>query len=282
LDKRLAVKILRIEDESENTKTFYLTNKFKDIKPGQFLMITDYESDEKPFSVSDSHKHHLCITVKRIGDFTTRMFKLIEGDQLFCRGMYGNHFTLNGIEDKEVLIVGGGCGTAPLRYLARKLKEKTHRITVINGAVSESEFIFKKVYTYMGLNSINVTDDGSYGEKGTTVDVMREVLKEKAFDMVYLAGPELMMKGALEVLNQYNLPAEFLLERYMKCAIGLCGQCTIDPVGIRLCVEGPVISREMLNQFTEFGNYSRNKAGQRVLFDSDSLCQVEDEKNDQD
>jgi dihydroorotate dehydrogenase electron transfer subunit len=279
LDKRIPAKILRIEDESVNTKSFYFTREFKNIHPGQFLMITDYENDEKPFSISDCSKHHLCVTVKRIGDFTNKMFNMKEGDILYYRGMYGNCFTIEGMENKRVLIVGGGCGTAPLRFLAGKLIEKTKDITVINGAVNEKELIFRKTYTYMGLKSINVTDDGSFGDKGSTVDAMKKILKKETFDMVYVAGPELMMKSALDVLNEYDLPTEFLLERYMKCAIGLCGQCTIDPVGIRLCVEGPVIKRELLNQFNEFGNYSRNKAGMKIAYDSNKNCNVKDDKD---
>ncbi len=279
MDKRIPAKILRIKDESVNTKSFYLTSEFKNILPGQFLMITDYDSDEKPFSISECSKYHLCITVKHIGDFTGKMFNMKEGDILYYRGMYGNYFTIDGMENKNILVVGGGCGTAPLRFLVEKLIEKTKNITVINGAVTEKELIFKKTYTYMGLETINTTDDGSFGEKGSTVDVLKNILQEKTFDMVYVAGPELMMKSALEVLNKYDLPSEFLLERYMKCAIGLCGQCTIDPIGLRLCVEGPVIKRELLNQFSEFGNYSRNKAGKKIAFDSKRNCQLRDEND---
>lgn len=268
MDKRNPAKIIRIKEECGIIKTFTFSSNLN-IKPGQFIMMTDYEHDEKPFSVSDCYSHNFSVTVKNVGSFTKRMFELKEGDTLYYRGAYGNSFNLKGIGGKKVLIIGGGCGSAPLRYLAKALKEMHCVVTMINGAKTKEHIIFAKDYKYMGINTINTTDDGTYGEKGTVVDVLSSLLSDNNnnnnnYDNIFVAGPEMMMKGVLDIIKDMNIPAQFLLERYMKCATGICGQCTIDPIGIRLCEEGPVLDKELIKQLTEFGNYTRDASGQRI------------------
>ena len=116
---------------------------------------------------------------------------------------------------------------------------------------------------------INATDDGTFGEKGTSVDIAKKMLNnqrenERMFDFVYASGPEMMMKELQPLLN--NVEYEFLFERYMKCAIGICGNCTMDPLGIRLCVEGPVLPKKLVEQLTEFGKYHRDASGKRIKY----------------
>lgn len=265
MDKRKPAKIIRIKEESKTIRTFTFSASLS-IKPGQFIMITDYENGEKPFSVSDCFSHSFSVTVKRVGDFTSRMFELKEGDTIYYRGAYGKSFVLKGIGGKKVLIIAGGCGSAPLRYLTRILKEQHCDITVLNGAKNKDELIFVKDYKFMGINTLHTTDDGSYGEKGTVVDILPSLIANNNYDVIFTAGPEMMMKGVLEIIKNLDIQAQFLLERYMKCATGLCGQCTLDPIGIRLCEEGPVLDKEIMKQLTEFGSYTRDSSGQRVSF----------------
>lgn len=265
MDKRTAVKIIRVWDENELYKTFTFSHKLN-IDPGQFIMITDYETDENPFSISDCSAYNFSVTIKKVGDFTKTLFHKKEGDMLYVRGAYGRAFTTQRLNKKKILMVGGGCGSAPLRYLGRVLKENHCDILMINGARSSNEIIFAKDFKYMGIETINVTDDGSVGDTGTAVDVMRKILNERDFDYIFVAGPEPMLKNAYEVLKSNNTPAEFLLERYMKCGVGVCGQCTIDPLGFRMCVEGPVLNKDVLGKLTEFGSYRRDASGMRKPF----------------
>jgi len=265
VDKRIPIKIVRITQENPNTKTFCFSHSLR-IKPGQFIMITDYETNEKPLSVSWSKQYYFAVTVKRVGEFTNRLFQMNEEDVLYFRGPYGKSFSVDNMNNKKILIVAGGCGTAPMRYLASYLKSISCDITVINGAKTKDEIIFLKDYDYMGLKTITCTDDGTIGQKGTTVDIMSELLKKEQFDMIYASGPELMLKGVLNKVINIDTPCEFLLERYMKCGVGICGQCTVDPTGIRLCVDGPVLGKEKLKELTEFASYTRDASGQRVYF----------------
>ena len=109
--------------------------------------------------------------------------------------------------------------------------------------------------------SLVATDDGSLGTCGTSVDIMEEVLIEETFDRIYISGPEKMMKAAVKVARRFHIPFEVNLERYMKCGVGVCGSCVMDPLGFILCVEGPVVDHITLDKLDDFGVSHRDKTG---------------------
>lgn len=265
MDKRITLKIAIIEDETNDIKTYSFRHSLN-AKPGQFIMLTDFEGGEKPFSISDCTKEEFSITVKRIGEFTTRLFQKRVGDYVSIRGAFGSSFFIS--EDK-VLLVGGGYAVPTFYFLSKVLKKSGVEITLINGARTKDEHLFSEKFSELEIKVINATDDGTYGEKGTSVDVVKRMLhnqreNRKMFDFVYASGPEMMMKALQPLLD--NVEYEFLFERYMKCAIGICGNCTMDPLGIRLCVEGPVLQKKLVEQLTEFGKYHRDASGKRIKY----------------
>ena len=73
-----------------------------------------------------------------------------------------------------------------------------------------------------------------------------------------------MMKGLFDILEDAEINSEFSMERYMKCALGICGQCCVDKTGWRICVEGPVFNMDDLKLITEFGNYHRDASGLKL------------------
>ena len=93
------------------------------------------------------------------------------------------------------------------------------------------------------------------------VDCTVSLLEDKSYDFAFVCGPEIMMKGIYEILEDAEITAEYSLERYMKCALGICGQCCVDNTGWRICVEGPVFKNEKIEEISEFGKYRRNAAG---------------------
>ncbi len=268
MDKRLTLKIDKIVEETTNIKTFTFKHKL-DAKPGQFIMLTDFEGGEKPFSISNCTKAKFSITVKKIGDFTTRLFNKCVGDYVSIRGAFGSSFF---ISKNKVLLVGGGYAVPTLYFLAKVLLKAGAHVTLINGARTKSEHIFADRFKKLHIDVINSTDDDSFGEKGTSVDVARKLLglrpklgnQKHDFDFIYASGPEMMMKALQDVIGEIDY--EFLFERYMKCGIGICGGCTMDPLGVRLCVEGPVLSKKKVEQLTEFGKYHRDASGKRITF----------------
>ena len=87
------------------------------------------------------------------------------------------------------------------------------------------------------------------------------MLEDSSYDYAFVCGPEIMMKGLFDILEDASIPAQYSLERYMKCALGVCGQCCVDSEGWRICVEGPVFENDKIKQITEFGKYRRDASG---------------------
>ena len=284
MDKRSTIKIYKIIEETSDIKTFTFKHDLG-AKPGQFIMLTDFEGGEKPFSISDCTKEEFSITVKRIGDFTTRLFQKCIRDYISIRGAYGSSFF---ISENKVLLVGGGYAVPTFYFFVKTLLEAGADVTLINGARTKTEHVFADRFNELDIKVINTTDNGTFGEKGTAVEIAKKLLinqlvskpqlgnndhsqagawkreDEGKFDFLYASGPEMMMKALQNIIGDINY--EFLFERYMKCAIGICGNCTMDPLGLRLCVEGPVLPKNKVEQLTEFGKYHRDASGKRILY----------------
>lgn len=260
MDKRVTLKIADIVMECCDVRTYIFRHRLS-AQPGQFIMLTDFAGGEKPFSLAWSNDQEFAVTVKAVGPFTQRLATKVAGDIVSVRGAFGSSFF---ISRHRALLVGGGYGTPPLYFLASRLLEAGAEVTVVNGARSSADLLFCDRFCQLGVEYHKITDTGSSVREGTAVDLAGELLKTSKFDYVYTAGPELMMKSLMAHLQ--DLPCQFLLERYMKCAIGICGNCTVDPLGLRLCVEGPVLNREQVERITEFGVYHRDAAGRRIKF----------------
>ena len=115
----------------------------------------------------------------------------------------------------------------------------------------------------MKNKKLNVTtDDGSYGIKGFTTNVLEKLLKEGKIKIVYTCGPEIMMKKVLELCNKYKVECEASLERYMSCAFGICGKCMINDKIV--CIDGPIFNSKQLSNMSEFGKFARLKTGKKV------------------
>ena len=117
----------------------------------------------------------------------------------------------------------------------------------------------------LGVETIITTDDGSHGKKGFSTDALKEIIAQGGIDRVYSCGPEKMLRKVAELCKEASVPSEISMERFMKCGYGLCGQCSIDPSGDRVCKEGPVFSGEKLLKSKEFGSYKRGKTGRKII-----------------
>lgn len=241
------LKIKRIKNECKDIKTFYIRDKeFSKAKAGNYLLVLVPNKEEIPLSISDVYREEFAITVKKVGETTEEMFNLKKGDFLLIRGTFGNSFKIRG---KRILIVAGGIGIAPLNFLARKLKEKGKEIYAIIGAKTKEEITLLQLKKYC-KEVLITTDDGSYGKKGFATDFLEYFGK---VDMVYSCGPEKMMKKVLEFSLKNKINAEFSLERYLYCGVGLCGLCAINSYWV--CSDGTVFNSKQLKDIKEFGFY---------------------------
>ncbi|NOX87498.1 MAG: dihydroorotate dehydrogenase electron transfer subunit [Calditrichaeota bacterium] len=251
--------VKRIIEHGPGVKSFYF-DRMTDAVAGQFVNVWLPGIDEKPYSVSALGEDWLEISVKAYGVFSGAMMKLKVGDLVGIRGPFGKGFTFR----DNALIIGGGIGIAPLRILARELSERNFRFVSLLGAATAHEVIFVDDFRRRSSNCYVTTDDGTLGKKGLVTDDLLEIIKKEKIEFVYAAGPEIMFVKIKELIDPLGIAYEFCLERYMKCGIGICGQCTLDGSGIRLCVEGPVLNQDDLKAVTELGLPHRDASGRRV------------------
>jgi dihydroorotate dehydrogenase electron transfer subunit len=250
------VEIKRIIEETETIKTLIFDWNGEPVKSGQFMMVWNFQ-DEKPMSVSliNPVKNEIGISIKKVGPFTEAVHSLQAGDKVGLRGPYGRGFEITG---SKILAVGGGVGMAPISAFVEEARSKGVAVDVITAAVTKNELLFidkdeKNVYA--------CTDDGSFGFCGFATELMEKILEDKDYDMVVTCGPEVMMKGVFEITEKLKIPTQFSLERYMKCGMGICGQCCVDDTGWRVCVEGPVFWSDEVRLISEFGKYKRDASG---------------------
>jgi len=252
------LEIKSIKNENWKTKTFFFDKKIK-VEPGQFMMLWIPGLDEKPFSVSFDSPSGL--TIAKVGPFTEKLFQMKEGDKVGLRGPYGHGFELIG---RNICLVSGGCGCAPILLLAKNAKTKGMNVTSILGAKTKNDLLFVDEMKKYASEIIITTDDGSFGKKGFSTEALKELLNKKRFDCVYTCGPEKMMKKVFEICEDSEIMLQASLDRYMKCGFGVCGQCTIDD--IRICKDGPVLDSNQLRKLIEFGVFKRDKSGMKNYF----------------
>lgn len=248
----ISIRITKIVNETPSVKTFFFDKSF-DSQPGQFVMVWIRGVDEIPMALSYDN----AITVQRVGDATSALFKLGRGGSFGIRGPYGKGFNLSG---ENILLITGGVGAAPLAPLAEKAGLKGIKTTVLLGAKSRDELLFTE--RFKGAGKLYVaTEDGSLGSQGFVTQLLGEIELDD-YDHIYTCGPEPMMAKVLESLPKDLLTrAEFSLHRYIKCGLGLCGACCIN--GLRVCRDGPVFRGDQLIS-SEFGRYTRDACGRRI------------------
>ncbi|TKJ21080.1 MAG: dihydroorotate dehydrogenase electron transfer subunit [Promethearchaeota archaeon Loki_b32] len=273
------VKINKIIKESNNIKTLsfnvrHLGHKYQiPPKPGQFIMLWTPGVDEKPMSISNyDNKGNWSVTIKNVGKCTEKIHKLEVGAFIGIRGPLGNYFNLPDNKNKIPIIIGGGIGMAPLKFLAFELKNKGYDFEILQGATCTKESIFIEEYQQLIPELINITyctDDGSLGEKGNVAEIFRRYIakthQEKISNLiVFTCGPEKMMQKIFNICEEYNIKLQASLERVMRCGSGLCGLCALDPLGLLVCKDGPIFNSETLKEIQDFGKYKRDFAGKKI------------------
>lgn len=266
------VEIIKIVDETHDTKTFRLN--FTDpllkeqfsFQPGQFNMITLFGIGEAPISISSHHCHtdYFEHTIRKVGNVTKAMFRLQEGDSLRVRGPYGRGWPLHQAEGKNILIVAGGIGLAPLRPLIYSFiedRDKFGKVEILYGARTPLDTLFTSQWEeWNGVEGVTFrpTVDGvpdgvkwdyHVGLVTALFDTMDSVPENT---LVVMCGPEIMMKFAVKGLLEKGFDPKniFLsLERRMNCGISKCGFCQIGPKFV--CQDGPVFSYHELQNLTE-------------------------------
>ena len=244
--------IVDVKAESPTVKTFTIHDKLgSKAKPGQFLMLWIPGIDEIPLSVLNAGDGKVSVAVKKVGDATRHLHEMERGELVGIRGPFGNSFTQS---RGRVLLVGGGTGTAPLIFLAKRLAAKANRLSFVIGAKTRSELLFLNDLGNVCAEEsiIGTTEDGSYGIQCLATEPLENLLDKQNFDIIYTCGPEAMMRNVFNLAEKRKIPLEASLERLMRCGIGLCGSCVIGKY--RVCRDGPVFNLSQISEIKdEFG-----------------------------
>jgi len=223
-----------------------------DMYPGQFVQVRVDGSPKtflrRPISVNfvDKDKNELWLLIQVVGDGTRRMSEYMKGDVMNLILPLGNSFTLpSENQDQELLLIGGGVGTAPMLYLGACLKEKGFNPSFLLGARSKDDLLQLDQFSRYG-KVYCTTEDGSYGEKGYVT--AHSLLKNKHFSAIYTCGPKPMMVAVARHAHSNKIRCEVSLENLMACGFGVCLCCVENTCegNVCVCTDGPVFNIDKL------------------------------------
>lgn len=228
--------------------------------PGQFNMLYVFGVGEVPISVSgDAEKpSHYLHTIRDVGMVTEALCTLRPGAQIGVRGPYGSHWPVERAKGKDVLLIAGGVGLAPLRPVIYHLlnhRADFQNVSILYGARSPEELLFteelakwkKRADLHLAV-TVDRAMPGWYGRLGLVTTLLSGIKFDPANGLAMLCGPEVMMRFGARDLLQRGVPQESIyvsLERSMKCGIGLCGHCQLGPFFV--CKDGPVHRYDTVN-----------------------------------
>jgi dihydroorotate dehydrogenase electron transfer subunit len=244
-----ALRVVGIRHENPTTRTFVLDGGL-DAVPGQFVMAWLPGVDEKPFSLACADP--VTLTVAAVGPFSRALHGLAAGDRIWLRGPLGKGYTLPGVRPEaagtslgsgHVLLLGGGYGVAPLRFLAEQLLTAGHAVSMIIGARSAADLLLVDAFQTMEVRLWLATEDGSAGLRGLATDAIDPALAAATVPttMVYACGPTGMLRAIAAICEVRALPVQLAWEAHMRCGIGLCGSCEVGD-GWLSCLDGPVFA----------------------------------------
>jgi len=249
--------IQRVRRETEDTFTMELepetTSASFSFKPGQFNMVYVFGVGEIPISISgdSSEPRSLVHTTRAVGTVTKVMDKLKKGDCVGIRGPYGVPWPMDAARGKDIVIVAGGIGIAPLRpciYAILRNRENYGKVVLLYGTRTPSDILFRdELERWRARFDLEVyvsVDRAMSGWKGS-VGVVTTLIPKSPFDphnaLAMICGPEVMIRfTAMELIKRGVETNQIYvsMERNMKCGIGLCGHCQFSHYFV--CKDGPV------------------------------------------
>ena len=226
--------------------------------PGQFTMVYVFGVGEVPLSISGGDAETLIHTVRSVGAVTDAICSLEEGDRVGVRGPYGEGWPALP-EARDVVIVAGGIGLAPLRAVVLDVLGDRGRFgstSLLYGTRSPADLLYEaELHEWRSRFDIEVevtvdrSEPGWYGDVGMVTTLLPRIAFDPALTVAMVCGPEIMMKVVARELASRGVDTTNIyvsLERNMKCAIGFCGHCQYGPDFV--CRDGPVVTYERVRK----------------------------------
>jgi sulfhydrogenase subunit gamma (sulfur reductase) len=255
-------KLVEVKDIATEIKLFRVEmlngggEAFKDYKPGQFAFVSAWGVGEAPFGIASvpGRGKLLDFAVNRLGSVTTEMHQLGTGDLVGVRGPLGNGFPMDKFKGKNLVVIGGGIGGAPLRPVIQSVLDNRHdygHLRILWAARNPSLLVFTDEFDEWrnapGCDLFLTVDQGDEHwpySVGLITDLLKRVAPSPANTVAIICGPPIMIYFVNKVLVDELgfVPAQnyVTLEARMHCGIGKCGRCNLGDKFV--CTDGPVFS----------------------------------------
>ena len=249
-------RVARVRKETRDTVTLTVApagGEAHGFAPGQFSMLWVFGVGELPISISGDpgERGELVYTVRSVGQATHALVSRKPGESLGVRGPFGSSWPVESAEGRDVLVMAGGIGLAPLRpvvYHVLRHRGNYGRLTILYGARTPKDLLYRREMASWvrkpDTSVLTTVDSGDLnwrGHVGVVTALLRFMRLDTRRTVAMVCGPEIMMRYATRELTGRGLVEDDIhlsLERNMKCAIGSCGHCQLGPYFI--CKDGPV------------------------------------------
>lgn len=252
------VRLFRVEIEDPRARANFHH------RPGQFAFLSAFGTGESPFTFASypSPDGVLEFAIRRVGTVTAALHELEPGDAVGVRGPFGNTFPLDEYRGKNIIIIGGGIGLAPLRPVIQAVlnhRKDYGELLVIYGARTPADLVFAHElpsWAEAPRTRVELTvdrGDASWQGRVALVPTLLKELKPSADNAITITcGPPIMIRFVLVELKALNFaPAQIVttLESKMKCGLGKCARCNIGEKYV--CQDGPVFAFSEISKFLE-------------------------------
>ncbi len=232
--------------------------------PGQFSMLYVFGIGELPISISGDpyEPNELVYTVRSVGKATHALVNRKPGDSIGIRGPFGTSWPVEEARGRDVLIVAGGIGLAPLRPAIHHIlrnRDDYVRLIVMYGARSPKDMLYRKQLADWSrqpdtqvLSTVDYGGVNWRGYVGVVTTLFKYVRLHPGRTTAMICGPEIMMRYVVRELERRGLPQSDIylsMERNMKCALGFCGHCQLGPFFV--CKDGPIFTYERMQPWLE-------------------------------
>jgi NAD(P)H-flavin reductase len=231
-------------------------------QPGQFTMLYAFGVGEVPISISGPApmQSGLIQTIRKVGKVTEALDQLKNGDTIGLRGPFGSAWPISAMKKRDIVVMAGGIGLAPLRpalYALFDQRDNFGEIALLYGARSPKDLIFSNEFKTwqekFGIQvkvTVDTADSDWHGNVGVVTTSIPRVDFDPKNTVAMICGPEIMMKYSVAELKQLGVRENRIhitMERNMKCAIGFCGHCQFGPAFI--CKDGPIFQYNKVKHF---------------------------------
>jgi NAD(P)H-flavin reductase len=233
-------------------------------RPGQFSMLWVFGVGELPISISGdpADNGRLVYTVRSVGKATHALVSRKVGDTVGVRGPFGAGWPLEAVRGRDLVVVAGGIGLAPLRPVIYEIlnhRQEYGRLVVLYGARSPQDVLYRKELTAWSRQRetqvLSTVDYGGLswrGHVGVVTTLFKYARLQPARSLAMVCGPEIMMRFVTHELETQGLKREDIyvsMERNMMCGVGFCGHCQYGPHFI--CKDGPVFRYDRIQPLLE-------------------------------